>query len=109
MRTLNRWTLLGLSCLGLAALAQAPAPAPATAPQPAAAPAAPGPTQDAAAPLGLGVRRRGGEQAPPQGPRHQQLALSPHPSDGAPIFYGVRLLSFVIILVAIADKNRQPR
>ena len=51
MRTLNRWTVLGLSCLGLTALAQAPAPAPATAPQPAAAPAAPGPTQDAAASL----------------------------------------------------------
>src|SRR5215831_5495044 len=53
MRTLNRWTLLGLACLGLGALAQAPAPAPApaTAPQPAAAPAAPGPTQDAAASL----------------------------------------------------------
>ena len=28
MRTLNRWTVLGLSCLGLTALAQAPAPAP---------------------------------------------------------------------------------
>ena len=52
MRTLNRWTVLGLSCLGLTALAQAPAPAPAPAPAAPAAPAgAPGPTQDAAASL----------------------------------------------------------
>ena len=34
------------------------------------------------------------------------LALSDHPSDGAPVFYGVRFLAFVLILLAIADKNR---
>lgn len=51
MRTMNRWITVGVSCLGLAALAQAPAPAPAPAPAaPAAAPAA-APTQDAAASL----------------------------------------------------------
>ncbi len=31
------------------------------------------------------------------------LALSPTPNDGAPIFYCVRLLSFVLIIIAIAD------
>jgi len=34
------------------------------------------------------------------------LAVSPHPSDGAPVFYGIRLLAFLLILIAIADKNR---
>jgi uncharacterized membrane protein HdeD (DUF308 family) len=34
------------------------------------------------------------------------LALSAVPSDGAPVFYGIRLVSFLLILVAIADKNR---
>jgi hypothetical protein len=34
------------------------------------------------------------------------LALSPHPSDGAPVFYAVRFLAFLMILLAIADKNR---
>jgi hypothetical protein len=34
------------------------------------------------------------------------LSLSSHPSDGAPVFYGIRLVSFLLILVAIADKNR---
>ncbi len=35
------------------------------------------------------------------------LALSPFPNDGTPIFYLVRLLSFLMILAAIADKNRR--
>jgi hypothetical protein len=35
------------------------------------------------------------------------LALSPHPNDGSPIFYCVRLLAFLLILAAIADKNRR--
>ena len=35
------------------------------------------------------------------------LALSAQPNDGTPIFYGVRLIAFVLILVAIADKNRR--
>jgi uncharacterized membrane protein HdeD (DUF308 family) len=35
------------------------------------------------------------------------LALAPQPNDGSPIFYCVRLLAFVLILAAIADKNRR--
>ena len=35
------------------------------------------------------------------------LALSPQPNDGTPIFYGIRFVAFVLILVAIADKNRR--
>jgi uncharacterized membrane protein HdeD (DUF308 family) len=35
------------------------------------------------------------------------LALSPQPNDGTPIFYCVRLLAFLLILAAIADKNRR--
>ncbi len=35
------------------------------------------------------------------------LALSPHPSDGAPVFYGIRFVAFLLILIAIADKNRR--
>lgn len=35
------------------------------------------------------------------------LGLSPQPNDGAPTFYVVRLLAFVVILIAIADKNRR--
>ena len=34
------------------------------------------------------------------------LALSPSPSDGTPMFYGIRFIAFLLILVAIADKNR---
>lgn len=34
------------------------------------------------------------------------LALQPNPSDGVPVLYCVRLLAYVLILVAIADKNR---
>ncbi len=34
------------------------------------------------------------------------LALSPHPSDGVPLFYGIRFIAFLLILLAIADKNR---
>jgi hypothetical protein len=34
------------------------------------------------------------------------LALSPHPSDGTPMFYGIRFVAFLLILLAIADKNR---
>lgn len=35
------------------------------------------------------------------------LGLSPTPNDGAPILYCVRLLAFLLILAAIADKNRR--
>lgn len=35
------------------------------------------------------------------------LALSPHPNDGSPVFYGIRFVAFVLILIAIADKNRR--
>jgi hypothetical protein len=34
------------------------------------------------------------------------LALSAKPSDGTPIFYGIRLVAFLLILLAIVDKNR---
>lgn len=34
------------------------------------------------------------------------LALSPSPNDGAPTLYCVRLLAYLLILIAIADKNR---
>ena len=34
------------------------------------------------------------------------LALSERPSDGAPIIYTIRFVAFLLILAAIADKNR---
>ena len=34
------------------------------------------------------------------------LALSEHPSEGTPWHYGVRLAAYVLILVAILEKNR---
>ena len=34
------------------------------------------------------------------------LGLTPRPDEGDPFFYLVRLLSFLIILAAILDKNR---
>jgi hypothetical protein len=34
------------------------------------------------------------------------LALSESPSDGAPIIYTIRFVSFLLILAAIVDKNR---
>jgi hypothetical protein len=34
------------------------------------------------------------------------LAVSPQPNDGTPVFYSIRLLSFLMILLAIVDKNR---
>lgn len=34
------------------------------------------------------------------------LALSPSPNDGAIVLYCVRLLSYLLIVVAIVDKNR---
>jgi uncharacterized protein DUF5985 len=37
------------------------------------------------------------------------LALSEHPNEGAPIFYGVRLLAYLLILLAVVDKNRAER
>ena len=36
------------------------------------------------------------------------LALSTSPSEGSPWQYGVRLLAYLLILVAILDKNRRP-
>lgn len=35
------------------------------------------------------------------------LALSPNPSDGAPVFYGIRFVAFALILIAIWGKNRR--
>ena len=37
------------------------------------------------------------------------LAVDPQPNDGNPAYYGVRLLSFLLILAAIIDKNRAPQ
>ncbi len=37
------------------------------------------------------------------------LALSVSPQEGMPWQYGVRLLAYLLILVAIIDKNRPPR
>jgi hypothetical protein len=34
------------------------------------------------------------------------LGLSSDPNEGTPLFYFVRLVSFVLILIAIAQKNR---
>jgi hypothetical protein len=37
------------------------------------------------------------------------LAMLEAPNEARPIFYVIRLLAFVVILVAIVDKNRQGR
>jgi uncharacterized membrane protein HdeD (DUF308 family) len=37
------------------------------------------------------------------------LAFSAKPNEGAPFFYLIRLFSYLVILVAIADKNRAAR
>jgi uncharacterized membrane protein HdeD (DUF308 family) len=42
-----------------------------------------------------------------EGVNRMALALTDRPNDGAPIIYGIRFLAFLLILVAIADKNRQ--
>ena len=34
------------------------------------------------------------------------LGLSPDPNEGSPLFYFVRLISFLLILIAIVHKNR---
>ena len=42
-----------------------------------------------------------------EGANRAALALTDHPNDGAPVIYGIRFLAFLLILVAIADKNRR--
>lgn len=37
------------------------------------------------------------------------LALSDNPSDGSPWHYSVRLVAYLLIIVAVLDKNRAPR
>jgi uncharacterized membrane protein HdeD (DUF308 family) len=37
------------------------------------------------------------------------LSMEPSPNEGSPLHYWIRLLACVLILVAIADKNRAPR
>ncbi len=37
------------------------------------------------------------------------LALSASPQEGSPWQYGVRLLAYLLIIVAIMDKNRRPK
>jgi uncharacterized membrane protein HdeD (DUF308 family) len=44
-----------------------------------------------------------------EGVNRTVLALSPAPQEGAPFFYLVRLSTFLIILVAVVDKNRAAR
>ena len=41
-----------------------------------------------------------------EGVNRTALALSERPNEGAPFFYVVRLLAFLLILGAIVDKNR---
>ena len=37
------------------------------------------------------------------------LGLSPDPNEGSPLFYLVRLVSFLLILLAIVQKNREKK
>ena len=37
------------------------------------------------------------------------LSVEPSPNEGIPLHYWIRFLAYVLILVAIADKNRAPR
>jgi hypothetical protein len=37
------------------------------------------------------------------------LSLEPFPNEGNPLHYWVRFLAYVLILLAIVDKNRAPR
>ena len=36
------------------------------------------------------------------------LSLEPAPNEGSPLHYWIRLLAYVLIVVAIVDKNRAP-
>jgi hypothetical protein len=40
------------------------------------------------------------------GAQRLALSLSPDPNDAPLLFYGLRLLAFLVILAAIVDKNR---
>jgi uncharacterized membrane protein HdeD (DUF308 family) len=44
-----------------------------------------------------------------EGINRSVLGLAEHPDEGAPFFYLVRLLSYLLILIAILDKNRKGR
>lgn len=44
-----------------------------------------------------------------EGINRTALALSRSPQEGAPFFYVVRLLAYLLILLAVADKNRAAR
>jgi hypothetical protein len=37
------------------------------------------------------------------------LSLQPSPNEGGPLHYSIRFLAYVLIIVAIIDKNRAPR
>lgn len=37
------------------------------------------------------------------------LSLLPSPNEGSPLHYWIRFLAYVLIIVAIIDKNRAPR
>jgi uncharacterized membrane protein HdeD (DUF308 family) len=43
-----------------------------------------------------------------EGVNRVALGLSADPNEGAPLFYIVRFISFVLIILAIADKNFGP-
>ena len=36
------------------------------------------------------------------------LSLLPSPNEGSPVHYSIRFLAYVLIIVAIVDKNRAP-
>jgi hypothetical protein len=44
-----------------------------------------------------------------EGVNRTVLALTPTPQEGAPFFYLVRLLAFLLIFLAVLDKNRATR
>jgi uncharacterized membrane protein HdeD (DUF308 family) len=44
-----------------------------------------------------------------QGVNRVALALAEHPNEGSAWHYGVRLVAYVLILLAIWEKNRRPR
>jgi uncharacterized membrane protein HdeD (DUF308 family) len=41
-----------------------------------------------------------------EGVNRAALAVSERPNEGSPVFYGIRLLAFLLIIAAVADKNR---
>ena len=44
-----------------------------------------------------------------EGANRIALALSERPNEGSPWYYGVRVVAYSLILLAILEKNRKPR